>query len=83
MTKELIEKFVEEHKRKDRRVRVHFKTRNTISGIFIITQDYNEMKSKNFWRIVSETRLDEWRHTKDPSVSRLFNGAEFTKLTDS
>ena len=81
MNNTLIEKFVETGKRKNQNINIHFKTRSTIIGQFITTGDYNEMKSKNFWRIVPESRLEEWQKTKDPSLSRLFNGAEFTRLT--
>jgi hypothetical protein len=82
MTNEIIEKFVETGKRKNKCVNIHFKTRGTVTGMFIIGDDYTEMKSKNFWRIVTQSRLNEWKDSKDPSLSRLFNGAEFTRLTD-
>jgi hypothetical protein len=82
MKNDAIEKFVETGKRKNRNVHVHFKTRSTINGIFIVSNDYEEMKGKNFWRIVPESRFEEWKNTKNPSLSRLFNGAEFTRLTD-
>jgi len=82
MNNNIIEKFVETIRRKNSNVRIHFKKRSTFTGRFIITADYTEMKSKNFWRIVPESRLEEWQSTKDLSLSRLFNGAEFTRLTD-
>jgi len=82
MKNNAIEKFVETGKRKNRNVNVHFKTRGTINGVFIESNDYEEMKSKNFWRIVPESRVAEWKSTKNATLSRLFNGAEFTKLTD-
>ncbi len=82
MTNDIITKFVEAGKRKSRSINIHFKARNTISGVFIVTNDYNDMKSKNFWRIVPNSRIEEWKTTKDLSLSRLFNGAEFTRLTE-
>lgn len=82
MTNDLIEKFIATAKRKDKEVNIHFKTRHAITGVFIHTDDYNEMKSKNFWRIVPTSRLDQWKSTKDMSLCRLFNGAEFTRLSD-
>lgn len=83
MTNDLIEKFVETGKRKHKEVNIHFKTRSTITGVFVVeTGDYKEMKSKNFWRIVPASKLSEWNSTKDMSLSRLFNGAEFTRLSD-
>jgi hypothetical protein len=82
MTNDLIEKFIESGKRKNGHIQIHFKTRSTITGLFIRTDDYSELKSKNFWRIVPGSKLEEWKATKDMSLSRLFNGAEFTRLTD-
>lgn len=82
MTFDLIEKFVENDKRKDQNVLIHFKTRSTIRGRFIMTTDYRDLKLKNFWRIVPESRMAEWEKTKDQSLSRMFNGGEFTRLTD-
>jgi len=35
---------------------------------------------KNFWRIVSESKMEEYRQTKDISLARLFSGGDFTKL---
>jgi len=44
--------------------------------------DYNELKSKNFWRIVSNQHVSKWEETKDINLTRLFNGASFTRLSD-
>ncbi|MES1221646.1 MAG: short-chain dehydrogenase [Bacteroidota bacterium] len=82
MTNELIEKFVESKGRKNTHVNIHFKQRGVIKGLFIQTDDYRELKSKNFWRIVSESKIEEWGKTKDMSLARIFNGAEFTRLSD-
>jgi hypothetical protein len=82
MTSDLIEKFIETGKRTNQAVNIHFKSRNTITGLFIRAGDYNELKSKNFWRIVPSSRLDAWKKTNDMSLSRLFNGTEFTRLSD-
>lgn len=83
MTQDLIERFIETKKRQEKTLRIHFKGRNAIKGIFVFTGDYTEMKKKNFWRIVPETRFDEWAATGDLSLSRLFNGAAFTRLSDN
>jgi hypothetical protein len=83
MTNLLIEKFVESDKRKNKLVHVHFKTREVFSGMFIFLPDYEELKTKNYWRIVSSARIDEWKATGSLSCSRLFNGEAFTRLTDA
>lgn len=82
MTNELIEKFIENDIRKDKVVKIHFKTRQTITGLFVAGADYGEMKKKNFWRIVVEAKQSEWETTNNLGVSRLFSGSEFTRLTD-
>lgn len=80
MTQETIEKFIGD--RKNNAVNIHFKGRSTVKGLFIQLADYEELKSKNFWRIVSAGVIDEWRKTKDNSLARIFSGGSFTRLTD-
>jgi hypothetical protein len=82
MTSEMIEKFVTTRIRKGESVNIHFKDRHTVTGLFIHTMDYNELKSKNFWRIVSNQHVSKWEETKDINLTRLFNGASFTRLSD-
>jgi len=82
MTIEQIEKFIDLHARNNLQpVKISFKARNQLNGIFIRASDYDELKKKNFWRIVTSTRLDSYRQSKDLSHTRMFNGAEFTKLS--
>ena len=80
MTNEQIEKFFASNAKSNALIRISFKTRNAVVGIFIQTQDYNELKSKNFWRIVPEASYEQWKQSKDYNLVRMFNGAEFTKL---
>lgn len=82
MTTEMIEKFIENKNRKDNAVNIHFKERSTVTGIFIQSADYSELKSKNFWRIVNHVHIEEWRKTKNMDLARIFNGLSFTRLTD-
>lgn len=83
MTNDKIEKFIECKPKKNAKVNIHFKQRATVKGLFIRTDDYEELKSKNFWRIVSDSKVDEWEKTKDSSLARIYNGAEFTRLSDN
>jgi uncharacterized membrane protein YheB (UPF0754 family) len=83
MTNDMIEKFIETKARENSKVNIHFKQRDTVKGIFIRNHDYDELKSKNFWRIVSESKLGEWKKTKDNNLARIFNGAEFTRLSEA
>lgn len=81
MTVEQIERFLDSHPlHMDRSSRVFFKTRNTLDGTFIQAPDFVELKKKNFWRIVSASRMEDYRKSNDVGLSRIFNGSEFTKL---
>lgn len=62
-------------------VKIDFKTRSSINGLFIDTTDADELNAKNFWRIVNETKLAEFDLASDNSLARIFNGAEITKLS--
>lgn len=81
MNSEQITKFIEANHLSKNPVKIEFKTRSSIVGLFIEGADYHELKPKNFWRIVAELRVKEWKSTNDNNLSRIFNGAEFTKLS--
>ncbi|HTS43699.1 MAG TPA: hypothetical protein VMH01_04830 [Puia sp.] len=83
MTSELIEKFINKNEGEDKPVLIHFKERASIEGIFVKGQDYKELKSKNFWRVVKADAAVEWAETKDMNLTRLFNGLSFTRLTEN
>lgn len=82
MTTEMIEKFVESKGRKDSAVNIHFKERSSVKGVFVHTADYDELKYKNLWRIVINSKIEEWNRTKNMDLSRIFNGISFTRLSD-
>jgi hypothetical protein len=82
MTPEMIENFVTNKIKKGAKVNIHFKDRNTVTGLFIHTGDYDELKSKNFWRIVNQQHVEQWKETKDVNLARVFNGASFTRLSE-
>ncbi|MES2850287.1 MAG: short-chain dehydrogenase [Bacteroidota bacterium] len=80
MTNDVIGKYIESKDVTGRAVNIFFKQRNAIMGLFVQWKDYEEMKTKNFWRIVPESKIEEWKKTKDPSLAKLFSGSDFTKL---
>ena len=81
MTYEAIENAIQKNaSHNDNIVKISFKTRNAIKGIFIKTADYHELSKKNLWRIVSEIHIDNYKQTKDVNLARIFNGTEFTRL---
>ena len=81
MTNVQIEKFLLQNYIDKKPVKVSFKGRKPIVGIFITSNDYNELKAKNFWRIVGELNIESYRKSRDMSLARMFNGTEFTKLS--
>jgi len=83
MTNEAILKQIETKEKSDKLVNIHFKQRNTITGLFIKGNDYDSLRSKNLWRIVTKVHVDEWRKTKDIALCRIFNGTDFTKLSEA
>lgn len=61
-------------------IKINFKKREAIYGLFVKDNDYNYLKTKNFWRIVTRTNFEQWQKTKDFSLARIFNGSEFSRL---
>jgi len=82
MTSEAIIKQVESKDNSEKTLNIHFKQRNTIKGLFIKGNDYKDLKSKNLWRIVTNANIEQWKKTKDINLARIFNGIEFTRLSD-
>jgi hypothetical protein len=81
MTNDQIEKFIEPKHLSVHSVKIDFKTRNSLTGLFIQSNDYKELKAKNFWRIVTGQNIEIWKTSKDLNLARIFNGAEITKLS--
>ena len=82
MTVEQIEQFLQKEKvPQGKIIRFEMKKRNPIRGLIVKDRDYDELKVKNFWRIVTQTHLAEYTKTKDVNLARIFNGSEFAKLS--
>jgi hypothetical protein len=82
MQVETIEKYVENKERANSFITISFKDRNNIKGKFIRQADYEELKSKNLWRIVKANHFDNWADTANNDFVRIFNGTSFQKLSD-
>ena len=65
MTNDAIIKQIEAKLNKGKPVDIHFKQRNTIRGLFIKGYDYEDLRSKNFWRVVTNANIELWGKTKD------------------
>jgi hypothetical protein len=82
MNSEEIEKFLtEKTTATEVYVKIDFKKRDTIYGLFVKDKDYRDLKSKNFWRIVTRTHFDEYNKSKNLNLAKIFNGAEFSRLS--
>jgi hypothetical protein len=82
MNIEDIEKFLEKKTTpEDNYVKITFKKRDAVYGLFVKDKDYSYLKSKNFWRIVTRTHFDEYNRSQNLSLARIFNGSEFSRLT--
>lgn len=81
MVNDMISRFLEPAHLAKTAIKIEFKKRNAIIGIFIDTPDYEDLKAKNFWRIVSEPNISEWKKTNDNKLAKIFSGSEFTKIT--
>ncbi len=82
MNIEEIESFLSKHQsKKPVFVKISFRKREPVYGIFVQDKDYAHLKSKNFWRIVTRLHLDEFLRAPDFSLARIFNGAEFSRLS--
>jgi hypothetical protein len=82
MTNDLIEKYVAPRQSAEKEIKIFFKQRSTLTGIFIKGNDYDELRSKNFWRIVTDSNISNWKKTKDINLAKIFNGSEFTRLAE-
>ena len=61
-------------------VKIDFKKRETIYGLFVKGYDYNHLKSKNFWRIVTKPNFKQWQKSGDLNLAKIFSGSEITRL---
>lgn len=80
MTNEEIQRFIQQKVPGNSPVQINFKTRRSLKGVFLQLPDYEELRRKNLWRIVSESYIDSYMTTNDVNLARIFNGAEITKL---
>lgn len=67
---------------KNKYVKISFQKRDAIYGLFLTNEkDYKDLSAKNFWRIVTQKHFDEYNKSKSLDLSRIFNGAEMTRLS--
>ncbi len=81
MTIEQIEKFLDTKNVGKGTLKIDFKTRRSIVGLFVKSKDYDELKEKNFWRVVSGENIDKWKDTSYNELAKIVSGTEITKLS--
>ena len=81
MQAEDIEKFLSKKDLDSSYIKISFKQRDPIYGLFIKDADYSYLKSKNFWRIVPQSQLDAFKNTGNTQLAKIFSGADFSRLT--
>jgi hypothetical protein len=59
---------------------ISFKKRDAIMGFIVKGSDYNDLKSKNFWRVVKQKDIEAWERSKNVELAKIFNGSEFSRL---
>jgi hypothetical protein len=82
MTADQIETFLaKETIPQGKIIRFELKKRDPVRGIIVQGRDYQELKAKNFWRIVTQKNLPAYQKSNDISLARIFAGSDFAKLS--
>lgn len=82
MSSEEIKKFIQSKvTEKNKYVKIEFGKRDPLYGIFITGNDFNDLSSKNFWRIVTSKNFEQYKTSSNTDLAKIFNGSEFTRLS--
>ena len=82
MNIEEIEKFLDKQKTvQGQQVKINFRKRDTIYGLFVKGDDYTDLNSKNFWSIITLPNMPAWEKSKNINLAKIFNGSEFSRLS--
>jgi hypothetical protein len=81
MNIEAIEAYISSKKTIEKETTIQFRKRDAITGIFVKGKDFDELKVKNFWRIVTAANIENWNKSNDIGLARIFSGLEIVKLS--
>lgn len=83
MNSEQIQNFLSKNiSDKNQYVKISFQKRDALYGLFLTNEnDFDDLRTKNFWRIVTQKNFDAYSKSKDINLSRIFNGSEMTRLS--
>lgn len=80
MTITQIDTFINKIEFERQAVKISLKSREPFIGFFISSKDYEDLKSKNFWRIIGQNKISDYMSSKNANLSRIFSGTEITNL---
>ena len=80
MTIAQIDTFIRKIEFDRHAVKISFKSRAPVIGVFVNSRDYDELKGKNFWRIIGQNNIQNYQSSKDANLSRIYSGNEITSL---
>lgn len=80
MTIAQIDVFIKKIDFANKAVKVSFRSRDPFIGFFVNSNDYNELKGKNFWRIIGQNNITNYQSSGDMNLSKIFSGFEITSL---
>jgi len=58
----------------DRLFKIDLTTNSYVIGAFIKADDYDELKSKNIWRVIKSSDLIKWKSSHNLELTELING---------
>ena len=65
----------------DKLFKIELTTNGYVIGAFIKAHDYDELKSNNIWRVISNTNLIKWKSSKNLELTELLNGSLIKDIT--
>ena len=80
MTIAQIDSFIQKIDFETQAVKISLKSREPIIGFFVNSKDYDDLKGKNFWRVIAQNNIQNYLTTRNASLSRIFSGNEITSL---
>ena len=79
MTYEQVSKILQKYETQT--FLISFKNRTAVEGLFIKGSDYDALRRKNFWRIVTMAHMEAYLESNDNGLAKIFYGDSFTRLS--
>jgi len=75
MESKVIAEVVELYADFDKSFKIDLVSDEYIIGSFTRADDYEELKSKDMWRVIKDANFIKWRSTQNLELTELLNGA--------